>query len=408
MLPADLFSDPAARFCLAGKNDIAVGCLEHLLASGVGREKICVVLNKDDTGRSTWQHSLGFHARRLGVRACLLDEVKDVKDLWFFSVEFDQILRPAQFSSRRLFNVHFSKLPAYRGVATSVWPILRGEKETGVTFHRIDEGVDTGAMLLQRTFPIGEEWTARDLYFRYLEEGLVLFREAIALLRGGEVREVPQDESLATLFRRRDLDFKNLAIDTSLCAARACAQIRAYAFWEYQLPIINGRKIWSARRRPGPATNSAGAMRLLDATRALLSLSDGDLELHLSPYDQLYDWASGLTDEQPALASVPDLDLQDAQGWSAMMKAAHSGNVEAIRGLADAGASSLKANRRGTTPLMYAFTRMVERDDPAAFSALLDLGADPFASDQHGRTINDYLPPSSRLRYRSAFPHIFR
>jgi hypothetical protein len=90
------------------------------------------------------------------------------------------------------------------------------------------------------------------------------------------------------------------------------------------------------------------------------------------------------------------------------MKAAHSGNVEAIRGLAVAGASSLKANRRGTTPLMYAFTRMVERDDPAAFSALLDLGADPFASDQHGRTINDYLPPSSRLRYRSAFPHIFR
>lgn len=404
----DLFKDSGAQFCLAGKNDIAVACLRHLLSLGIEPGRIRVVLNKDDTGRSTWQHSLGFHARRAGVPVASLDEMKSAKNLWLFSIEFDRILRPSEFASDRLFNVHFSKLPAYRGVATSVWPILRGEPETGVTFHRIDAGVDTGPVLLQRTFPLGADWTARDLYLRYLAEGLVLFREAVELLRSGKALETPQDESGASLFRRRDLDFGNLVIDTSLSASQVSAQIRAYSFWEYQLPRIGGRKVWSASILPGAATAVAGTVRETGPWRGVLSAGDGDLELRYSPYEDLYAWAAGERQPCPDLAQVPDLDLQDAQGWSAMMKAANAGNVAALRALAEAGASATKANRRGTTPLMYAFTRMVETGDAAAFRALLELGADPYASDQHGRTIADYLPVSVRPRVESEFPSIFR
>jgi methionyl-tRNA formyltransferase len=403
----DLFKDSGARFCLAGKNDIAVGCLHHLLSLGIEPGRIRVVLNKDDDGRSTWQQSLGFHARRAGVATATLDEMKTVKDLWFFSVEFDRILKPAEFASDRLFNVHFSKLPAYRGVATSVWPILRGERETGVTFHRIDAGIDTGPILLQRTFPIGATWTARDLYFRYLAEGLFLFRDALELLRFGQAIDVPQDESAASLFRRRDLDYGKLVVDTSLGVSQVFAQLRAYSFWEYQLPSIVGRKVWSASIIPGPATGAAGTVWPTGAWRGVLSVADGDLELRYSPYEELYVWAAGGR-QSIALPEVPDLDLQDVQGWSAMMKAANAGNVAALRALAAAGASVTKANRRGTTPLMYAFTRMVELGDAAAFRTLLDLGADPSACDQHGRTIADYLPHDAKLRLQSEFPAIFR
>lgn len=403
----DLFKDSGAQFCLAGKNDIAVACLRHLLSLGIDPERIRVVLNKDDTGRSTWQHSLGFHARRAGVAIASLDEVKAVRDIWLFSVEFDRILKPAEFASNRLFNVHFSKLPSYRGVATSVWPILRGERESGVTFHRIDAGIDTGPVLLQRTFPVGADWTARDLYFKYLSEGLFLFRDAIELLRSGHAREVPQDEYAASLYRRRDLDYSKLAVDTSFGVSQVSAQIRAYSFWEYQLPLIGGRKVWSASIIPGAATAAPGTVRPISPWRGVLSVADGDLELLFSPYDDLYAWAAGMQPHPPHLTEVPCIDLQDAQGWSAMMKAANAGNVAALRTLAESGASVTKANRRGTTPLMYAFTRMVETDDDAAFRALLELGADPSASDQHGRTIADYLPSSAKARFQSKFPEIF-
>ncbi len=393
--------------CVAGKNDIAVSCLEHLLELGVDPGRLCVVLNGGDDGRSTWQRSLAFHARMSGVAARTLDDVRKIDRLWFFSVEFDRILKPADFASDRLYNVHFSKLPAYRGVATSVWPILRGERETGVTFHRIDSGVDTGPIVHQKVFPIGQDWTARDLYFRYLEEGAALFREAISMLKSGTAVETPQTELGASCHRRRDLDYRSLSIDTTLPADRILAQIRAYSFWEYQLPVIAGRKIWSAKIGSGPASGPAGTVRMKGSHRGILCSPDADIELWFSPYEEVYGWALGDSARVPDLAEVPDLDLQDAQGWSAMMKAAHSGNSPAIRLLASAGASVARPNRRGTTPLMYAFTRMVRVGDATAFKELLALGADPASRDQHGKSIVDYAPESLAPELRRNFPDIF-
>lgn len=403
----DPFLDSSALFCVAGKNDISVRCLSHLLDIGLKPAQLVVVLNGDDVGRSTWQDSLGFHARRLGVRVCTLDEIKPLAGLWLFSVEFDRILRPAEFASSRLFNVHFSKLPAYRGVATSVWPILRGEHESGVTFHGIDAGVDTGPIYHQRVFKLGEDWTARDLYFRYLDEGFTLFCESIGMLRAGTATPLPQEESRATLFRRRDLDFKQLVIDPTLSASKVHNQIRAYSFWEYQLPLIAGRKVWSSRKLPGLASGSPGSLRAIDPWRSVLSVADGDLELHFSPYDQLFEWANGAA-VMPDLRRVPDLELQDVQGWSAMMKAANAGNTLAIRELALAGASPLRPNRRGTTPLMYAFSRMIDKSDSAAFRLLLELGADHSARDQHGKSIKDYTPAAEKAKLSIEFPSIFR
>lgn len=403
----DPFLDPSASFCIAGKNDIAVRCLAHLIGLGINPERLCVVLNKDDAGRSTWQDSLGFHAARAGVAVISLDEVKPIASLWLFSVEFDQILRPEEFASDRLFNLHFSKLPAYRGVATSVWPILRGETETGVTLHRIDAGVDTGPILHQRVFALSSDWTARDLYFRYLDEGFLLFQESVAMLRAGTAILMPQDESAASLFRRRDLDFRRLVIDPTKPVRQVHDQIRAYSFWEYQLPEVVGRKVWSSRILDGPPGGPPGFVRSIDRWHAVLSASDGDLELWFSPYEELYAWAAGAAN-MPDLRAVPDLDLQDAQGWSAVMMAAHAGNVDALVSLVQAGASAKLPNRRGTTPLMYAFTRMIERGDPSAFRLLLEFGADPFARDQHGRMISDYAAEPDLSRLRSEFPAIFR
>lgn len=403
---SESFFDKSAVLCIAGKNDIAVRCLSHLLELGINTDRLCAVLNKDDVGRSTWQDSLGFHARRGGVAVRTLDEIKSIPNLWFFSVEFDRIIRPDQFLSTRLYNVHFSKLPAYRGVSTSVWPILRGEQQAGVTFHSIDSGIDTGPIIHQRVFDLDPNWTARDLYFRFLKEGFELFRESLAMLLDRSASERPQDESAASVFRRRDLDFRNLIIDPTQQVRRVQDQIRAYSFWEYQLPLVAGRKVWSSRILPGQASASPGGVRMIDRWQAILSALGGDIELRFSPYDELFAWAEGSA-PMPELSAVPDLDLQDAQGWSAMMKAANAGNICALSALAKAGASPSRPNRRGTTPLMYAFTRMIEKQDPSAFQHLLKLGADPSAQDQHDRSISDYATEADMTRLRLVYPTIF-
>ena len=69
-------------------------------------------------------------------------------------IEFDQIIKPTEFRSNRLFNIHFSYLPEFKGMYTSAIPILQGSTHTGVTLHGIDQGIDTGPIIAQEKFEI--------------------------------------------------------------------------------------------------------------------------------------------------------------------------------------------------------------------------------------------------------------
>lgn len=395
--------------CLAGKNQVAVDCLDSLLASGVPSRQLCVIGNRDDNGKNTWQPSLLFAAGMRGVRVATLESLYAEKGLWFFSAEYDRIIKPSFFASKRLFNIHFSLLPAYRGVYTSIWPVLRGEKVTGVTFHEIDAGIDTGPIMLQRAFEIVPDWTARDLYFAYQSAGAELFRAALRALGEGTLRPVPQDDRKASLFMRRDIDFSNIRIDLHADACKIHDALRAYTFWEYQLPTVSGRKVWRSRILGGKPSGLPGTVTHLDAWRALVSGNDGDVEIRFSPYDELFAWAKGEPGAAaPDWAAVPDLDLMNARGWSALMVAAFHGNIDAVRALVEAGASPEAANLRGTTPLMYAFARMNQTGDSAVFTYLLSAGAQADRRDAKGLNLSDYAPPELRGNLASRFPSIFR
>ena len=402
------FWSPEDIICVAGKNEVAVECLEHLVEIGVPREQLCVTGNKDDAGTNTWQPSLIFAASQHGIRVVAQEALHAQKNLWFFSLEYDRLIRPAKFASRRLYNMHFSLLPAYRGVSTSVWPILNQEKITGVTFHEIDVGIDSGPVLLNRAFEIDVGWTARDLYFAYQANGATLFREFVRVLADADPRKVAQDESKASLYMRKDINFNDIQVDLVAPAGQIHDKLRAFTFWEYQLPKISGREVWRSRLVQGAPSGSPGSVKLLDEWRALVSGTDGDVEVTFSPYAQLFAWAAGQGGAPaPSWAAIPDLDLQNAKGWSVLMVAAFNGNIAAARALVDAGASFESANLRGTTPLMYAFSRMVQTGDSAVFSYLLSAGADPTRRDAKGLSIADYLPPEKRGDLRVLFPSIF-
>src|ERR1017187_10008992 len=96
-------------------------------------------------------------------------------------------------------NLHASLLPKYRGAAPIQWAIASGESVTGVTTMRIDAGLDTGDILLQREMPIAHEDTAETLAPRLAAVGADLMGETLRALESGQVHPRPQDDSQATL-----------------------------------------------------------------------------------------------------------------------------------------------------------------------------------------------------------------
>ncbi len=96
-------------------------------------------------------------------------------------------------------NLHASLLPKYRGAAPIQWAIASGESVTGVTTMRIDAGLDTGDILMQRELPIGTEDTSETLAPKLAAIGAELMIETLRGLENGQVHATPQDHSRATL-----------------------------------------------------------------------------------------------------------------------------------------------------------------------------------------------------------------
>jgi methionyl-tRNA formyltransferase len=96
-------------------------------------------------------------------------------------------------------NIHASLLPVYRGAAPINWAIIRGEQETGITIMLMDEGMDTGAILMQENIPIGPEDTAGGLKEKLASLGAKMIITALPLLESGKLIPVPQDGTKATM-----------------------------------------------------------------------------------------------------------------------------------------------------------------------------------------------------------------
>jgi methionyl-tRNA formyltransferase len=94
---------------------------------------------------------------------------------------------------------HPSLLPAYRGASAINWPIILGEKETGLSIFWPDNGLDTGDVLLQKTTPISSTDTLGSVYFdRLFPMGVEAMLESVDLVKAGKAPRIKQDESKAT------------------------------------------------------------------------------------------------------------------------------------------------------------------------------------------------------------------
>lgn len=172
-------------------------------------------------------------------------------------VAYGRILPPAFLRAPRLgcVNVHFSLLPKYRGAAPVNWAIVRGESETGVTTMLMDEGLDTGDVLLQRAAAVYHGDTAPQLLERLSHAGAELLSETLA--RFAEIEPRPQDDSGATLapiLRREDG-----LIDWGLDAAGIERRVRGFQPWPNAYTSYEGRRLVVWRAEVSKAEDGDGA-----------------------------------------------------------------------------------------------------------------------------------------------------
>lgn len=193
-----------------GGKQIGCDCLRVLLEEK--QPPALVVANLDDTGEDTWHESLVRVAREAGLPiitekklsdAETLASIRAVKPDIIFAIGGMQIISKDILAvpTKGTINVHPALLPKYRGRFSTAHAIFNGEKETGCTLHWMDEGLDSGPIILQESFPITEDDTGRSVYDNFTNVGTKLFREfLLMLMKDVPIKSVPQNESEATYY----------------------------------------------------------------------------------------------------------------------------------------------------------------------------------------------------------------
>ena len=230
--------------CIAGKNQIALNATKYLLENlRIPKSHLKIITNADDLGIDLWQPSLKKFAFKNNLQITTLEQIYKIPNLIFISLEFDKIIKPNRFATQKLYNMHFSLLPAYKGVYTAIFPLLNGECKGGVSFHKIDYGIDTGDIIAQKSYNIEIDDTAYSIYLKNLDYGFALFKEVIESVLCGEIYAIPQNPIGASYYSKKSIDFTNIVIDFNKTSFEIYNQIRAFIFPPYQLPKIDSYQI---------------------------------------------------------------------------------------------------------------------------------------------------------------------
>lgn len=199
------------KIVFMGTPEFAVPSLEALTAAGY--EVIAVVTQPDKPrgrGKTLKPSPVKTTAQAHGIAVLQPAKVRDAAFLQaivalepdlIVTAAFGQILSQALLDIPRIMpiNVHGSLLPKYRGAAPIQWALINGESRTGITIMRMDAGMDTGPILLQRSLDISSEETFGELYVRMAELGASALLDALKLLAEGRLTPVRQPEEGVSL-----------------------------------------------------------------------------------------------------------------------------------------------------------------------------------------------------------------
>lgn len=169
-------------------------------------------------------------------------------------------------------NLHGSLLPKYRGAAPVQWAIAYGESVTGVTTMRLNEGLDTGDILLQREMPIALEDTAETLAPRLAASGAELLVETLNGLHAGSIHPRPQEDDqarLAPILKKEDgkMDFHRTATEVY-------NRLRGFQPWPGAFTTFRGKNLTVCAAKPAHRAVAIGEL-VVDSDRLIIGCGEG-------------------------------------------------------------------------------------------------------------------------------------
>ena len=216
-----------------------------------------------------------------------VDKIIDLNPDLHVVVAYGHILPGSILSIPRLgaINVHASLLPTYRGAAPIQWAIINGRQETGVTTIWMDEGMDTGDILLTSKVLIGPEDTSQTLHCRLADLGAQLLIDTLSQLKSGHLVGTPQDKSEATYapFLKKE----DGRIDWTKDAKSLEAFIRGMNPWPGAFTFLFGKRLkilkakdlqGGVREKPGTVLEGFPGDLNVATARGILALIEVQLE----------------------------------------------------------------------------------------------------------------------------------
>lgn len=246
------------RIIFMGTPDFSVGTLEALVEAG---HEVCLVVTQPDKpkGRgkemqytpvkeAALKHGIEvYQPRRIREAECV-EKLRQYNADIMVVIAFGQII-PKEILEMVPYgcvNVHASLLPKYRGAAPIQWSIIDGEAVTGVTTMQMDEGLDTGDMLLKTEVPITAEETGESLHDKLAKAGAALCVETLAKLQEGSIVLEKQGESPTAYAKMLDkklgnIDWTKSAVEIERLVRGLNSWPSAYTYWNKKVV-----KIWKA------------------------------------------------------------------------------------------------------------------------------------------------------------------
>ena len=236
-----------------GTPDFAVACLNGIIDSG---HDVCAVFTQPDKPRGrkmvmtppdvkvcALEHNIPVYQPTTFKDGKALEIIKEYNPDVIVVAAYGKILPKdvIDYPKYGCINIHGSILPKYRGAAPIQWSVINGDKETGITTMQMNEGLDTGDILLIEKTPISLDDTAESVFDRLADIGSKLIVETLDKAEKGELNPVKQNEEESSYAPMLD---KNISlIDFNKDALTVHNLIRGLYSWPIAHTFLNGKKL---------------------------------------------------------------------------------------------------------------------------------------------------------------------
>ena len=263
------------RIMFMGTPEISREVLSALVSAG---REVCAVVTGEDKprgrGKIMTPTPTKAYAKEQGIRVltpttlrdeAFMDRLREIDPDIIVVVAYGKILPNAviDYPKYGCINLHVSLLPKYRGAAPMQRAIMEGEIETGVTVMQMDEGLDTGDILLMERFDILPDDDFEKIHDRSIEVGAPLLLRALEGIEAGTVKRIKQDDALATYAKKVERD--DCKLDLTLSAKKLDCIIRGVTPFPGAFVYLNGKMLKINRALPIDKPGEVGVVSDLSA-----------------------------------------------------------------------------------------------------------------------------------------------